>query len=93
MCLITTKQNHVRIGGFNIKAHYAEDIDYGLRSIQSGARYHLMFKLYLFASTRRKKQMRRRKLSFVYMKWYYETARFGAITDASKYTYKFGDHK
>src|SRR3989344_2047649 len=92
MCLITTRENHNKIGGFNEKVMYAEDIDYGLRSIKQGAKYHLYLNLHLFASTRRKNQINRFRLALLWIKWYLITARNGAITDNSKYQYQYGSH-
>lgn len=92
MCLITTKENHKKIGGFNEKVVFAEDIDYGLRSIKQGAKYHLYLSPHLFASTRRRHQINRFRLALLWIKWYFITARSGAITDNSKYQYPYGSH-
>ena len=47
MCIITTKSNHERIHGFNEKVVFGEDIDYGLRSVRSGARYRVFLRILL----------------------------------------------
>jgi len=91
MCFVTTKENHEKIKGFNEKAIYAEDIDYGFRSVKNGAKYYLFLSSYLFASIRRRKQIGRTKLCFIWFKWYLDTLK-GVITDQAKYQYAFGNH-
>jgi glycosyltransferase involved in cell wall biosynthesis len=91
MCFITNKENHEKIHGFNEKAIYAEDIDYGFRSVKAHAKYQLYLDIYLYASIRRRKQIGRTKLCLIWFKWYLDTIK-GVITDASKYKYAFGNH-
>jgi glycosyltransferase involved in cell wall biosynthesis len=92
MCLITTKQNHKRIGGFNERLYYAEDIDYGLRSIKNGAKYHLYARLHLFASVRRGRKMGRRNLGKIWFGWYIKLLRKGNIEDQSAHEYPYGHY-
>ncbi|MGC1177409.1 MAG: glycosyltransferase [Candidatus Saccharimonadales bacterium] len=89
MCLITSKAIHQRIGGFDEKAVYAEDIEYGLRSFRQGATYHIYCRARLFGSTRRGRKLGRLKLGSTWLKWYFDTWRHGPITDRSKYNYKY----
>lgn len=92
-CIITTKTNHMEIKGFNEKVIFAEDIDYGLRSIAQGAKYHLYFSPHLYTSTRRRKEMGILRLNVIQFRGYLDNIRNGAITDRSKYDYKFGKHE
>jgi glycosyltransferase involved in cell wall biosynthesis len=92
MCLITTKENHHKINGFNEKAVCGEDIDYGLRSIKAGAKYRFYFNPHMYASVRRRKQIGRFKLAIIWMHWYIDNVTHGAITNSSKYEYSFGNH-
>ncbi len=90
MCLITTKENHRQVGGFNEKLFYAEDIDYGLRSIENGAKYHMYARIRLFASVRRGRKMGRRKLGKLWFRWYMQLIRNGNIQNQSAQDYPFG---
>lgn len=92
MCLITTKENHLKINGFNEKAAYAEDVDYGFRSVKNHAKYHFYLDCFLFSSVRRRKETGRIKLSLLWIRWYFDIVMHGAITDSSKYKYTFGNH-
>lgn len=92
MCFLTTQENHQKINGFNEKVVYAEDIDYGFRSVKNNAKYHLYFNCYLFASTRRGKQIGRTKLSLTWIRWYFDYFMHGPLTDESRYNYPFGNH-
>lgn len=93
MCIITTKQVHERIGGFNERAIVAEDVDYGLRAFRSSAKYFIFFRTFIRGSARRFDKMGRLQVGRLYMKWYKETVEHGAITDATKFNYEFGKFK
>ena len=90
MCLITTKDNHKKIKGFNEKIIYGEDMDYGLRSVASGAQYHLYARLHLFASARRGRKMGRRNLGRIWLSWYLQLIRKGSIANQSVNDYPYG---
>lgn len=92
MCLITTRENHKRIGGFNEKIIYAEDMDYGLRSVKNGARYHLYARLHLFASARRGRKMGRRNLGRIWFSWYIKLIWKGYIANQSAQDYPYGQY-
>lgn len=92
MCIHTTKENHAKINGFNEKAAYAEDVDYGFRSTKMKTKYHLYLDCHLFTSIRRRKENGRFKLSLLWVRWYFDLITHGAITDESKYKYTFGNH-
>jgi glycosyltransferase involved in cell wall biosynthesis len=93
MCIITTKQAHERIGGFNEKAVVAEDIDYGLRAHESGAKYYILFNVLIRGSARRFDKMGRLKVAQTWKRWYKQTVETGAITDRDQYDYEFGKFK
>jgi glycosyltransferase involved in cell wall biosynthesis len=92
MCIVTTKTNHERIGGFNEAALYAEDIDYGLRSVRQGAKYRIFFGVLVRASARRLDHYGRWRLGITWLRWHHQTAKHGAIT-SSEDEYSFGDWK
>jgi glycosyltransferase involved in cell wall biosynthesis len=92
MCLLTTKRNHAKIDGFNEKAVYAEDADYGFRSIKARTKYRLYLDCYLFSSVRRRREIGRLRLSLLWVRWYFDLVIHGAITDKAKYKYAFGNH-
>lgn len=90
MCIITTRGNHERIGGFDEAVAFGEDIDYGLRSFRSGAKYRIFFDVRVRASARRLDKYGRWQVGMTWLKWHRETARHGAIRDGTKYDYEFG---
>jgi glycosyltransferase involved in cell wall biosynthesis len=93
MCVITTKQVHERIGGFNENAIVAEDLDYGFRAFRSGARYYMLFNVIIRASARRAEKMGRLKLGRLWYKWYVHNIKYGAITKKDAFEYEFGNFK
>ncbi|HMI09127.1 MAG TPA: glycosyltransferase [Candidatus Saccharimonadales bacterium] len=93
MCIITTKQVHNHMGGFNEKAIIAEDIEYGLRAHKNGARYYMLFGTLVRGSARRLNKTGRIKLGITWHKWYVETIKHGVITDVNKFNYEFGKFK
>lgn len=92
MCLITTRENHEKIRGFNEKIIYGEDMDYGLRSVASGAKYHLYARLRLFASMRRGRKIGRRNLGRIWFGWYLQLIRKGYIANQSVQDYPYGNY-
>jgi glycosyltransferase involved in cell wall biosynthesis len=93
MCIITTKQVHDRIGGFNERLTYAEDIDYGLRAYRSGSRYHIFFSVFMKTSARRLDQLGRMRVARTWLRWYRARAKHGAVIDESNSDYDFGEFK
>lgn len=93
MCIITTKQVHERIGGFNEQAVVAEDVDYGLRAHKSGASYYIFFNVLIRGSARRFDKMGRLRVARTWKKWYKQTVETGAITKNDQYDYEFGKFK
>ena len=93
MCIITTKQAHERIGGFNEEAVVAEDVDYGLRAHKSGADYHIFFNVLIRGSARRFNKTGRLKVAMTWTRWYKQVVETGAVTDSDQYDYEFGKFK
>jgi glycosyltransferase involved in cell wall biosynthesis len=93
MCIITTKQVHNRIDGFNEQAVVAEDVDYGLRAHESRARYYIFFNVLIRGSARRFDKTGRLKVAMTWKRWYKQTVDTGAITESDQYDYEFGKFK
>lgn len=93
MCIVTTKQVHARIGGFNEKVSVGEDIDYGLRAHKSGAKYYVLFNVLIRGSARRFDKSGRLAVARMWAQWYRQTVTSGPIIDNSKYDYEFGKFK
>jgi glycosyltransferase involved in cell wall biosynthesis len=93
MCIVTTKEVHERIGGFNENVTVAEDIDYGLRAHDSGAKYYILFDLLVKGSARRFDKTGRLNVAKMWAKWYWQTVKSGPLTDSSQYDYEFGKFK
>jgi glycosyltransferase involved in cell wall biosynthesis len=93
MCIITTKQVHDRIGGFNERLTHAEDIDYGLRAHRSGSRHYIFFSVMTRTSARRLDQLGRMHVARTWLKWYRNTVKHGALIDEDITHYNFGKFK
>jgi len=93
MCIITTKQVHERIQGFNENVVVAEDLDYGFRAFKSGAVYHMFFNILIRGSARRLEKMGRLKLGRLWYKWYVHNIKNGPITNSDTFEYEFGNFK
>jgi len=93
MCIITTKQVHECIGGFNEKAVVAEDVDYGLRAHKNGAKYYILFDVLIEGSARRFDKTGRLEIARTWKRWYKQTVENGAITNGDQYDYEFGKFK
>lgn len=91
--MVTTKENHERIGGFDEKAVVGEDIEYGFRSVKYGARYRMFLRPYIRASTRRVRHVGRWKLFWMWIQWYLYIHKNGAIYDKNLFHYPFGHYK
>ncbi len=93
MCIVTTRANHKSVGGFDERAVYADDIQYGIESYRRGARYHLFFRARAFSSARRGRELGRTKVGMIWVSWYRSIIKNGPITDKEAYDYKFGHFK
>lgn len=90
--IFTSKAQHKKIGGFNEKAVVNEDLDYGSRSVKSGAKYHLHFYPWVLASPRRLRKEGRIGLALKWWRSYYHLKKYGPISDASSLDYAFGEY-
>ena len=87
--ILTTKENHKKIGGFKEGAVLGEDIDYGLRSVKDGANYHLYLSTYALGSPRRARDIGRLKLFITWTRSFLYVRKHGPIYDKNflKYSY------
>ena len=68
--IITTKEVHNRIAGFDEKLGYAEDIDYGIRALKSGAHHHIFLNVRIRTSARRLEKDGRIKTALTWLRWH-----------------------
>lgn len=87
--ILTTKENHKKIGGFKEGAVLGEDIDYCLRSYRSGAKYHLYLGTRILGSPRRARKIGRLKLLITWIRSFLYVRKHGPIYDKNylKYLY------
>lgn len=93
MCIITTKDVHTRIGGFNESLQHAEDIDYGLRAHRHQVPYHIFFGITVRASARRLEQIGRFRLGTMWLRWYRDMVEKGKLSSRDTANYEFGKFK
>ncbi len=91
-CTITTRKNHHRVGGYDERIAFAEDVEYGIRSVKNGATYHLYFHPHLYTSMRRSRKMGTMKMIMMQLKAYLAMTMRGRIAYKSKCDYPFGEH-
>ena len=91
-CTITTRKNHQRVGGYNERIAFAEDVEYGIRSVKNGATYHLYFYPHLYTSMRRSRKMGTIQMIMTQLKAYLAMTMRGRITYKYKRDYPFGEH-
>ena len=92
-CIITTKANHDRIGGFDDKIVFSEDVEYGLRSHAQGATYHILWRLRLYTSPRRRKEIGLFRMIWLPLYGYWRNLCSKPITNIDKDGYSFGKHQ
>lgn len=90
-CLFTTQENHRLVGGFREDIIAAEDLDYGRRSINGGAKYHLILYPYVLHSGRRLRTVGALRLFWFYIKSYLLIKIYG-IEIVNKLKYPFGKY-
>lgn len=76
-CIFTTKKNHNEINGFREDLKYAEDVDYGQRSIKNGTKFHFYFSPQHYYSVRRLKKTGR-------LKWVWLRLREAVIQESAE---------
>ncbi len=75
--LLTTKENHIKINGFREDLKIAEDIDYGWRLIEAGAKYHVHYYPFVLFSTRRLRKIGRLNFFYHYFRGYIMLKKYG----------------
>lgn len=89
--ILTTKENHRRIGGFAVGAIIGEDYDYLRRSLEDGAIYHLHYKPHVLVSPRRARSEGRVHLMLKWLRCYLYIRKQGKpIYNEEKFTYNYG---
>ena len=92
--LLTTKNNHRRVGGFDERIIIAEDVVYCHKSIELGAKYKLLFSPNVVGDPRRLREVGRCKLLYIWLKGYLYTIIKGPIYKSNQiFEYEFGKHK
>ncbi len=92
--LLTTKNNHEQVGGFDENIVMAEDVFYCHQSIKLGAKYKLLFAPSVVGDPRRLREMGRIKLLILWLKGYIFTITKGPIYKSNQFfDYEFGKHK
>lgn len=90
--LFTTKKLHNEIHGFKEGVLMGEDLDYGKRLVESGARYHMHHTLFIYHSARRVKGVGVMKLLLTYARTYIYYLRHGVIYKNSGFSYPYGKY-
>ena len=95
MCILTSKTAHNRIGGFDETIKYAEDIDYGLRAVKSGAKHYVFLGVRIRSSARRLDKDGRIKTGLTWLRWHRRArkGKEGLQNSGDDYEFgKFGKH-
>jgi glycosyltransferase involved in cell wall biosynthesis len=90
--ILTTKENHEQIHGFDEGFNRGEDIDYGIRSHNKGARLHINFFPYALHSARRLHKRGRIYFFREYWSVYQHTKKHGMKNLEVKFPYPYGDY-
>ena len=77
--MLTTRENYDDVEGFKEGVVLGEDVDFGKRSIQAGAKYHFYFRPQVIASLRRAHKMGRMRLLVMWVPAFIRIARHGPI--------------
>lgn len=90
MCIFTTKSVHNKIGGFDEQLKYAEDIDYGLRAVKSGASHYVFLGIRVRTSARRLDRKGRIKTGLTWLRWHRKIRKGKDSIHSSSDDYEFG---
>ena len=77
--ILTTRDNYDGVKGFKEGVVLGEDVDFGKRSIQAGAKYRFYFRPQVIASLRRAHRMGRTRLLLMWVPAFIRIARHGPI--------------
>jgi glycosyltransferase involved in cell wall biosynthesis len=90
--LLTTRENHLKVKGFVEGALLGEDVDYGLRSVKSGAKHRFYLTPKVIGSLRRAHTMGRVQMLRVWSRGYQHVLRSGPVFPDEGFEYEFGKH-
>jgi glycosyltransferase involved in cell wall biosynthesis len=90
--ILTTKENHEKIHGFNEALRIAEDLDYAERSYKNGARYQVFFYPYALHSARRLRKIGRWNFLLLYLTGFFYYKKYGPAVLNEKVEYPFGEY-
>jgi glycosyltransferase involved in cell wall biosynthesis len=90
--LLTTRDNHKKIGGFVEGAILGEDTDYCLRSYRAGTKFHFYFSPRVIASPRRVRKVGRLRLLRIWSGSFRYVSKHGPIFPGEGYDYTFGGY-
>ena len=91
--MLTTRENYDDVEGFKEGVILGEDVDFGRRSIQAGAKYHFYFQPMVIASLRRAHKMGRRHLLISWLPAFLRVAKHGPIYPGQGFDdYPFGHY-
>jgi glycosyltransferase involved in cell wall biosynthesis len=93
MCIITTKNVHDKLKGFDETLSYAEDIDYGQRAHELHIPYYIFSDILANSSTRRLQAISRTKLALLWLSWHIGAYRNGARNLQGRDEYTYGNFK
>lgn len=93
ICIITTKSVHERIKGFDEMITHAEDIDYGLRAVKSGAKHRIFMGVKVRTSARRLDSDGRLKTGLTWLRWHRNAKKDRRLLYKTEQHYKFGRFK
>lgn len=92
--MLTTRENFDKVGGFKEHVVLGEDIDFGKRSIASGATYKFMWRPKIIASLRRARTMGHTRTLFTWIPAFIRVAKKGPIYKNQGFDeYPFGHYK
>lgn len=77
--MLTTRENYDNVEGFKEGVVLGEDVDFGKRSIQAGAKYYFCFRPQVIASLRRAHKMGRMRLLVMWVPAFMRVSRHGPI--------------
>lgn len=90
--ILTTKANHFKINGFTESTIAGEDVDYGRKSVKSGAEYRLFSDLFIYVSARRAEKSGTISVLLTWLKIYIYVKLFGLSGAQRNFKYLYGNH-
>ncbi len=90
MCIITTKSVHEKINGFDEDITHAEDIDYGIRAVKTGAKHRVFLNVHIKTSARRLDKDGRVKTGLTWLQWHQKARKDRSQLYMPNHDYEFG---